>query len=221
MAFELAPLPYAYNALEPVISAETMHLHHDKHHQIYIDNVNKALEGHPELEGKTIEQLLSALDSIPEGIRTAVRNNGGGHANHQLFWKIMKPGGEGGPSGNLAKAIDRDFGGFPEFKQQFEAAGAKLFGSGWVFLVTDPKKDGALEILTMPNQDSVLLVGKPALLANDVWEHAYYLSYQNRRADYLKAWWDVVAWDVVDFRLTAIRAGKPDFLGGPTAKTHF
>lgn len=170
--FQLAPLPYAYDALEPVISAETMRLHHDKHHHSYIDALNKVLEGHPEWHGKTIEQILSYLDEVPEAVRQAVRNQGGGHANHQLFWKIMKPNGGGEPGKDLAEAIRADF------------------GSGWVFLVVDPAQGGKLDILTMPNQDSVLLVKKPALLGNDLWEHAYYLQYQNRRADYLKAWWE-------------------------------
>lgn len=219
--FSLAPLPYAYDALEPVISAETMRLHHDKHHQAYIDALNKAVESYPEGYGKTIEELLGRQDQIPEAIRTTVRNQGGGHANHQFFWKIMKPGGGGEPDGELADAIKRDFGSFDQFQQAFQTAGAAHFGSGWVFLVTDPKQGGKLEILTLPNQDSVLPLGKPGLLASDLWEHAYYLQYQNRRADYLKAWWNVVAWDVVSFRLKAIRAQRPDVLGGPFPRIRF
>ena len=219
--FELAPLPYAYNALEPFIDEPTMRLHHDKHHQTYIDNLNKAIEGHPKLAGKTIEQILAGLNELPEDIRTAVRNNGGGHSNHQLILKIMKPGGGGTPSGQIAETIAKQFGSFEQFQAKFEQAGTAHFGSGWVFLVTDPKQDHRLEILIMPNQDSVLLVGKPALLSNDLWEHSYYLKYQNKRADYLKAWWNVVAWDVVDFRLQAILANRSDVLGGPTPRTHF
>lgn len=219
--FQLAPLPYAYDALEPVISAETMRLHHDKHHQSYVDALNKALEGHPEWHGKTIEQILNHLDEVPEPVRQTVRNQGGGHANHQLFWKIMKPNGGGEPGGDLAEAIRADFGSFHAFQEKFEKAGAAHFGSGWVFLVVDPAQGGKLDILTMPNQDSVLLVTKPALLGNDLWEHAYYLQYQNRRADYLKAWWNVVAWDMVEFRLQAMRAGKSELLGGPHPRTGF
>ena len=219
--FALAPLPYDYGALEPVISAETMRLHHDKHHQGYINALNEALESYPEARGKTIEQLLSRLDQVPEKIRTTVRNQGGGHANHQFFWKIMKPNGGGEPGGDLADAIRRDFGSFVQFQQAFQSAGAAQFGSGWVFLVVDPKQEGKLEIVTLPNQDSVLEIGKPGLLACDVWEHAYYLQYQNRRANYLKAWWNVVAWDVVEFRLRAMKAGRPDILGGPLPRTHF
>ena len=221
MAFDLAPLPYAYNALEPFIDEQTMRLHHDKHHQTYVNNVNKAIEGRPELKDKTIEQILSGLDMLPEEIRTTVRNNGGGHANHQLFWKIMKPSGGGTPKGEIAQEIVKQFGSFEDFQTKFEQAGAAHFGSGWVFLVINPEEDHRLEILTMPNQDSVLLVNKPALLGNDLWEHSYYLKYQNKRADYLKAWWNVVAWDVVDFRLQAIRANRSDVLGGPVPRTHF
>lgn len=219
--FTLSPLPYAYDSLEPYISAEIMRLHHDKHHQTYIDNLNKAIENQPAAQGKTIEQILSALDDLPESIRLTVRNNGGGHANHQFFWKIMKPNGGGEPNGELAEALDRDFGSFAQFQAAFEKAGAAQFGSGWVFLVTDPRQGGKLELITLPNQDSVLPLGKPGLLACDVWEHAYYLQYQNRRADYLRAWWNVVAWDVVEFRLQAIRANRPDVLGGPLPRTSF
>jgi superoxide dismutase, Fe-Mn family len=221
MAFTLAPLPYPYDGLEPFIDAETMHFHHDKHHQSYIDNLNKALEDHPELANKSIEQLLTGLHDLPESIQTAVRNHGGGHANHQLFWKIMKPGGGGRAGGALGAAIDQNFGSFEKFQQGFEKVGTGHFGSGWVFLVTNPKEEFKLEILSLPNQDSVLLVGKPALLGNDLWEHSYYLKYQNRRAEYLKAWWNVIAWDVVEFRFEAIRADRSDVLGGPNPRTHF
>ena len=209
MAYEVPPLPYAYEALEPVIDAETMHLHHDKHHQAYVDALNKTISDQPELQDKTIEDLLRGLDEVPEGIRATVRNNGGGHANHQLFWKVMAPPGQGGdgPEGALAEQIAQDFGSLDAMKARFEEARAKHFGSGWVFLVADPQTK-RLEILTLPNQDSVLLVGKPALLANDVWEHAYYLKHRNRKPDYLKAWWGVVNWPYVAERLAGIREGK-------------
>ena len=210
MAYQVPKLPYAYEALEPVIDAETMHLHHDKHHQAYVDAVNKAIADQPDLQDKTIEDLLRSLDEVPESIRTTVRNNGGGHANHQMFWKIMAPPGQGGggePTGDLAEQIGRDFGSFDAMTQAFEAAATKHFGSGWVFLVMDPRSK-KLEILTLPNQDSVLLVGKPALLANDLWEHAYYLKHRNKKADYLKAWWGVVNWPYVGERLAGIHAGK-------------
>ena len=207
--YQVPPLPYAYEALEPVIDAETMRLHHDKHHQAYVDAVNKAVADQPHLHGKTIEELLRRLDEVPEAIRTTVRNNGGGHANHQMFWKIMAPPGQGGgePDGALAEQVSRDFGSFGAMKAAFEEAGAKHFGSGWVFLVMDPHAK-RLEILTLPNQDSVLLVGKPALLANDLWEHAYYLKHRNRRPDYLKAWWGVVNWPYVGERLQGIQEGR-------------
>ncbi|MBV8613939.1 MAG: superoxide dismutase [Acetobacteraceae bacterium] len=210
MTYEAPPLPYAHEALEPVIDAETMRLHHDKHHQAYVDAVNKAIADQPGLQGKTIEDLLRGLDQVPETIRSTVRNNGGGHANHQLFWKIMAPPGQGGggePQGALAEQVVRDFGSFEGMRQAFEAAGARHFGSGWVFLVMDPRAK-RLEILTLPNQDSVLLIGKPALLANDLWEHAYYLKHRNRRPEYLKAWWGVVNWRYVGERPQGIREGK-------------
>lgn len=191
-----------------------MRLHHDKHHRSYIDNLNKALAAHPQFADLSIEELLQRLNEVPEEIRTVVRSNGGGHANHQLFWKIMKPGGGGTPEGALAKSIDEAFGSFEQFKSKFEDAGAKHFGSGWVFLILDPTSH-KLDVLSMPNQDSVLLVKKPALLGNDVWEHAYYLKYQNRRPEYLKAWWNIVAWDVVADRLEKLRAGRANELGGP------
>ena len=214
MAFDLPPLPYGYDALEPVIDRETMELHHSKHHRAYVDALNKALEGHPDLQGKSIEALLRDLDTVPEAIRQTVRNQGGGHANHQMFWKIIQPGGAKAPAGAIAQAIDEGFGSFDAFKTRFEEAGAKHFGSGWVFLVTHPGGQG-LDILTLPNQDSVLPLKRPALLANDVWEHAYYLKHRNRRADYLKGWWEVVNWTTVGARLDAIRSGNEAQLGGP------
>ena len=209
MPYEVPPLSYAHEALEPVIDAETMRLHHDKHHRAYVDALNKALEPHPELQGKTIEDLLRGLDAVPEAIRTQVRNQGGGHANHQLFWKIMAPPGHGGsePAGDLAAQIGRDFGSLDGMKQAFSDAAAKRFGSGWVFLLFDPKA-GRLEVETTANQDSALLLGKPALLGNDLWEHAYYLKHQNRTPDYLKAWWGVVNWSYVAERLQGIHEGR-------------
>ncbi len=210
MPYEVPPLPYAYEALEPVIDMETMRLHHDKHHQAYVDALNRAIVDKPDLQNKTIEYLLRGIDHVPEDIRTTVRNNGGGHANHQLFWKIMASPGQGGggePQGALAEQIARDFGSLDALKARFEEAGTKHFGSGWVFLVMDPPSK-RLEILTLPNQDSVLFVGKPALLANDLWEHAYYLKHRNRKVDYLKAWWGVVNWSYVGERLDGIREGK-------------
>jgi Fe-Mn family superoxide dismutase len=208
--YVLPPLPYAYDALEPVIDAETMRLHHDKHHQGYVDAVNAALAKHPEWLGKTIEDVLRQLPELPEDIRQTVRNQGGGHANHQFFWKILTPKGPGKPSGDLAAAIDGAFGSFETFKAEFEAAGLRHFGSGWVFLVAHPKENFRLEILTLPNQDSVLELDHPSpgLLACDVWEHAYYLKHRNRRADWLRAWWDVVHWDYVGERLAGIHAGR-------------
>lgn len=206
--FSLPPLQYAYNALEPHIDEATMRLHHDKHHQTYIDTLNGALKDQPQLHNLTIEELLGRFDQVPEAVKTVVRNHGGGHANHQLFWKIMAPGMTGAsPTGALADAINRDFGSFDNLKTQFNDAGAKLFGSGWVFVVMNPAS-GKLEILPRPNQDSVLLENKPALFGNDVWEHAYYLKYQNKRADYLQAWWNTVNWNYINERLDGIRTGK-------------
>ncbi len=217
--FRLAPLPYAYEALEPYIDAETMRLHHDQHHQAYLDNLNRALAGLPAWHGRSIEEILKGLSEVPEDVRTTVRNHGGGHANHQLFWKTIAPAGTRGvgPRGALAAAIERDFGGLEAIQTAFDEAGAKVFGSGWVFLVMDPKDDHRLKVHPTANQDSVLLEGLPALFGNDVWEHAYYLKYQNRRAEYLKAWWNVLAWDVVIERHKAILAGDEKRLGGPTA----
>lgn len=195
MAFELPALPYATNALEPHIDARTMEIHHGKHHNTYITNLNKALENYPELQSKSIEELIGNLDAIPEAIRTAVRNNGGGHANHTLFWQIMGPGKGGEPSGELGAAIQSAFGDFASFKEKFAAAGTGRFGSGWAWLVAD--KGGALSITSTPNQDTPVMEGKTPILGLDVWEHAYYLNYQNRRPDYIGAWWNVVNWDEV------------------------
>ncbi|MFO7323144.1 MAG: superoxide dismutase [Chloroflexota bacterium] len=203
MAFELPNLPYATNALEPHIDAQTMEIHHGKHHATYVNNLNKALEGHSDLQNKSIEELLGSLDSLPESIRTAVRNNGGGHANHSLFWQIMGPNAGGQPTGELADAINRTFGSFDEFKSQFAAAAAGRFGSGWAWLIVNP--DGSLSITSTPNQDSPLMEGKTPILGLDVWEHAYYLKYQNRRPDYIAAWWNVVNWDEVAKRYAAAR----------------
>lgn len=195
---ELPPLPYAYDALEPHIDAKTMQFHHDKHHAAYVNNLNKALDKYPELKNKTVEQLLQNLDNVPADIRTTVRNNGGGHVNHSMFWKIMKPNGGGEPTGEIATAINDNFGNFADFKKQFNEAGAGRFGSGWVWLVRN--KNGKLEITTTANQDSPLMEGKSPIFGNDVWEHAYYLKYQNRRPDYLDAWWNVVNWDEINQR---------------------
>ena len=194
MAHELPALTYDKDALEPHIDAKTMEIHHDKHHNAYVTNLNKALEGHVELQQKTITELLSDLDAVPEGVRTAVRNNGGGHFNHSLFWKIMGQGGGGRPSGELASAIDSAFGSLDDCKAKINTAGATRFGSGWAWLYV---KNGSLEIGSTPNQDSPLMDGGKPILGIDVWEHAYYLNYQNRRPDYLNAWWNVVNWDQV------------------------
>ena len=191
---ELPALPYDNDALEPHIDARTMEIHHDKHHNAYVTNLNKALEGHPDLAAKPLEDLLADMSSIPESIRGAVRNHGGGHANHSLFWTVMSASGGGAPDGDLAAAIERDFGSFEDFKQRFTQAAATLFGSGWAWLVVD---GGKLAIVTKPNQDSPLMEGQTPILGVDVWEHAYYLNYQNRRPDYLAAWWNVVDWSAV------------------------
>jgi Fe-Mn family superoxide dismutase len=203
MAYTLPPLPYAYDALEPHIDARTMEIHHTKHHQTYINNVNAALEGSP-LASKTVEALISDLNAVPENIRTAVRNNGGGHANHSLFWTIMKPGGGGEPSGDLAAAIRSAFGGFDQFREQFTKAALGRFGSGWAWLSVD---HGKLIIESTPNQDSPLMEGRIPILGLDVWEHAYYLKYQNRRNEYVAAWWNVVNWDEVARRFAEARRG--------------
>jgi superoxide dismutase, Fe-Mn family len=199
MPHELPALPYAHDALEPTIDAQTMQIHHGKHHQAYVDNLNKALEG-TEWDGRPLEDVLAQLDAIPEDKRAAVRNNGGGHANHSLFWTIMKPGGGGDPSGALETAIGDTFGGAEALRAQMNDAGVKRFGSGWTWLVHD---GGSLAVMSTPNQDSPLMEGKTPLLGIDVWEHAYYLKYQNRRPDYLGAWWDVVNWDEVARRYAA------------------
>jgi Fe-Mn family superoxide dismutase len=196
MAFEVPPLPYDYGALEPTIDEETMRLHHDKHHQAYVDNANAALEGTTWAD-KSVEQVLANLDALPEEKRTAVRNNAGGHANHSLFWEIMSPDGGGEPSGSLADAINDTFGGLDELKQQVNDAGVKRFGSGWSWFVWDGT---GLAVYSLPNQDSPLMTDDIPLLGIDVWEHAYYLTYRNRRPDYVKAWWNVVNWDNVQQR---------------------
>ena len=195
--FELPALEYDFDALEPVIDAKTMELHHDKHHQAYVTKLNEAVEKHKELQNKTLSELLGSLDSVPEDVRSAVRNNGGGHANHSMFWTLMKAGGGSKPSGDLATAIDSAFGSFDDFKTKFNDAGAKQFGSGWVFVYSD---GGKLTIGSMPNQDTTLHKGIEPIFGNDVWEHAYYLKYQNKRPDYLKAWWDVVDWNMIATR---------------------
>jgi Fe-Mn family superoxide dismutase len=200
MAYELAPLPYDYAALEPFIDTETMKLHHDKHHQTYITNVNNALANHPTLAAKSVDDLISDLAAVPEDIRGVVRNNGGGHSNHTMFWTLMGPGMGGAPTGAIASQISADFGDFEAFKKTFNETTAKQFGSGWGWLVF---KGGKLTVMTTPNQDSPLSQGLYPILGNDVWEHAYYLKYQNRRPDYIDAWWNVVDWDVVAQRLAA------------------
>jgi len=199
--FELPALEYDFDALEPVIDSETMKLHHDKHHQAYVDNLNKAVEPHSDLQSKTLSELLGDLDALPEAARGAIRNNGGGHVNHSMFWKTMKLN-EGKPSGDLATAIESEFGSFDDFKTKFNEAGVKQFGSGWVFVIASGNK---LEIQAMPNQDTPLHKGIEPLFGNDVWEHAYYLKYNNRRPDYLKAWWDVVDWDAIAERYERLR----------------
>ncbi len=200
--FEVPALPYAFDALEPHIDARTMEIHHDKHHATYVTKLNAALEGQPDLQNKSIEELLRGIDGIPESIRGAVRNNGGGHANHTLFWEIMGPGGGGSPSGDLAAAIERDLGGFDSFKEKLTNAAVNQFGSGWGWLVANGAK---LEVVAKPNQDSPLMEGRVPLLGVDVWEHAYYLKYQNRRPDYVSAWWNVVSWQAVDERFRNAR----------------
>ncbi|MCV3214181.1 superoxide dismutase [Plectonema radiosum NIES-515] len=200
----LPPLPYAYDALEPHIDQATMQFHHDKHHAAYVKNLNAALDKHPELKSKTVEEMLRNLNSVPTDIRKIVRNNGGGHVNHSMFWQIMKPQGGGEPTGAIAKAINQSFGSFAAFKKQFNEAGVSRFGSGWVWLVRVADK---LEITTTANQDSPLSEGKYPIMGNDVWEHAYYLKYQNRRTDYLDAWWNVLNWDEINKRFAA--ASKP------------
>ena len=200
MAFVLPALPYDYSALEPHIDAKTMQLHHDAHHAAYVKNTNAALEKHPELQSRNIEDLLRDLSSIPEDIRIAIRNNGGGHMNHSMFWKIMKPRGGGEPTGDIAEIIKRSFGNFNNFRTKFNDAGAKVFGSGWVWLVGKPGSE-QVQIVTTANQDSPISQALFPILGNDVWEHAYYLKYNNRRPEYLQAWWNVVNWDEINKRL--------------------
>jgi len=197
MAYELPKLPYEYDALEPHIDKETMNIHHTKHHNTYVSKLNDALSGHDELLNKSIEDLISNLDQVPEEKRTAVRNNGGGHANHSLFWTILSPNGGGEPSGELAEAINQKFGSFEKFKEEFANAAATRFGSGWAWLVVN---NGELEVTSTPNQDSPLMEGMTPILGLDVWEHAYYLKYQNRRPDYISAFWNVVNWSEVEKR---------------------
>jgi len=199
MAFTLPQLPYAYDALEPHIDAKTMEIHHTKHHQAYVNNLNAALEKAPEWQNKSLDELMRGINQVPEAVRTAVRNNGGGHWNHSLFWQLMGPNKGGEPSGKLSTAIKSSFGDFGKFKEQFAAAGAGRFGSGWAWLVDEG--NGKLSISSTPNQDNPLMEGKKAILGLDVWEHAYYLKYQNRRPDYISAWWNVVNWDAVNSRL--------------------
>ena len=194
MPFTLPALPYGFDALEPHIDARTMEIHHGKHHQAYVNNLNAALEKAPELQSKSLDDLMRGVNTVPESVRAAVRNNGGGHWNHSMFWTWMSPTAGGEPSGKLADAIKSAFGDFSKFKEQFAAAGTGRFGSGWAWLVSD---GGKLSIMSTPNQDNPLMDGKKAILGLDVWEHAYYLKYQNKRADYIAAWWNVVNWDFV------------------------
>ncbi|PIC78556.1 superoxide dismutase [Sporosarcina sp. P19] len=197
MAYTLPELPYAYDALEPHIDKETMNIHHTKHHNTYVTNVNNALEGHEELLNMPVDELVANLDKVPEDKRTAVRNNGGGHSNHSLFWTILSPNGGGNPTGEVAEAIDKEFGSFDAFKEEFAKAATTRFGSGWAWLVVN---NGEIEVTSTPNQDSPYMDGKTPLLGLDVWEHAYYLNYQNRRPDYISAFWNVVNWDEVEKR---------------------
>ncbi len=203
MAHNLPPLPYPFDALEPYIDAKTMEIHHDKHHGAYVTNLNKALEGHPELQKLPVEELLAQIGKVPEAIRTAVRNNGGGHMNHSMFWNIMKTGGGGGPSGDLANAINGAFVGFEEFKKTFAQAATSRFGSGWAWLLLRGDK---LVIESTANQDNPVMDGGKAIFGLDVWEHAYYLKYQNRRPEYVEAWWNTVNWDQVADNFTKAKA---------------
>ncbi len=196
--FQLPPLPYNYNALEPYIDAETMQFHHDKHHAAYVNNLNTAVDKYPQLKSRSVEELIRNLSSLPEDIRTTVRDNGGGHVNHTMFWEIMSPDGGGEPTGAIATAINSTFGSLDAFKQQFNDAGSKRFGSGWAWLVRT--SDGKLQVTSTANQDSPLMEGMYPILGNDVWEHAYYLKYRNNRAEYLKQWWNVVNWNEVNNR---------------------
>jgi superoxide dismutase, Fe-Mn family len=202
VAYTQDKLPYDFAALEPHIDAKTMEIHYGKHHAAYVTNLNAAIEKHPQLGSKSAEELLKDLNSVPEDIRTAVRNNGGGHVNHSMFWRIMKPNGGGNPTGAIADAIKSTFGNFEDFKKQFNDAGVKQFGSGWAWLVSDK---GKLRIMSTPNQDNPMSQGLYPVMGNDVWEHAYYLKHQNKRADYLNIWWNVVNWDEVNKRLSVAR----------------
>ncbi|MGE7905473.1 superoxide dismutase SodA [Peribacillus sp. NPDC094092] len=202
MAFELPQLPYAYDALEPHIDKETMNIHHTKHHNTYVTNLNNALEGNQELLSKSVEEIVANLDAVPEAVRTAVRNNGGGHANHTLFWEILSPNGGGQPTGELADAITSKFGSFDSFKEEFAKAATTRFGSGWAWLAVN---NGELEVTSTPNQDNPLSEGKTPILGLDVWEHAYYLNYQNRRPEYINSFWNVVNWDEVAKRYSAAK----------------
>ncbi|TPG70941.1 superoxide dismutase [Brevibacillus laterosporus] len=202
MAHQLPALPYANNALEPHFDALTMEIHHDRHHATYVNNLNAALEAHADLQGKSIEELISNLDALPEGIRTAVRNNGGGHANHSLFWEILSPNGGGNPTGAIADAINAAFGSYDNFKAEFAKAATGRFGSGWAWLIVDGDK---VAITSTPNQDSPIMEGKKPVLGLDVWEHAYYLNYQNKRPDYIGAFWNLINWEEVNKRFQAAR----------------
>jgi Fe-Mn family superoxide dismutase len=202
--FKLDPLPYPTAALEPHIDAKTMEIHHGRHHAAYVANLNNAVKDHSNVAAMPLQDMLARLGEMPEAVLTAIRNNGGGHANHTMFWQVMGPGG-GRPAGDVAAAIDRDLGGLEKFQESFNGAGLRVFGSGWVFVTVD--KEGKLAIEGRPNQDTPLMDGRRVLIGNDVWEHAYYLNYQNRRADYLKAWWNVVDWGKVGERYAAARAG--------------
>jgi len=193
--FELPELPYAYDALEPAIDKETMNIHHTKHHNTYVTNLNAAIEGHSDLENKSLKELISDIDSLPENVRTAVRNNGGGHSNHSFFWHVLSPNGGGNPKGEVAEKIDAKFGSFDAFKEEFKKAATGRFGSGWAWLVLN---NGEIEIMSTPNQDSPIMEGKTPLLGLDVWEHAYYLKYQNKRPEYIENFWNVVNWDQVE-----------------------
>ena len=202
MAYSLPDLPYDYSALEPHIDAKTMEIHHTKHHQTYVDKLNAAIEGKDNLQYDNVDDLLKNFDAVPEDVKGPVRNHGGGHSNHTLFWSIMGPDGGGDPSGEVASGIDDAFGSFKEFREKFNTAATNHFGSGWAWLVLD---GGKLDVISLPNQDSPLVQGKVPILGLDVWEHAYYLKYQNKRPDYIEAWWNVINWDAVNQRLTAAR----------------
>jgi len=206
MAFEVPPLPYGYDALEPYIDTQTMQLHHDKHHAAYVNNLNAALKDQAQFASMNVDELMRHINDVPESIRTAVRNNGGGHSNHSMFWQIMGPNAGGAPTGDLASAINSTFGSFDAFKAAFNDAGAKRFGSGWAWLILD--QSGKLQVISTANQDSPLMDGNYPIMGNDVWEHAYYLKYQNRRPDYLAAWWNVVNWNVIAQRYAQARSGR-------------